>query len=77
MISSSCASHTQSIDVQAPPDYLSTPCTFPEPRDVETNADMAELLTDFYNALSDCDMKHSLLLKYISTSMYYTSKGGK
>lgn len=65
MALASCASECVQTPASAIPDYILTPCEFPPPRDINTNEDLLDLTTDFYNALSVCADKHSLMVKYI------------
>ena len=63
----SCATTCAVQEVQPikPPEYITEPCEYPEPRDIADNEDMLDLLTDFANALDICATKHQMLVKYL------------
>lgn len=66
MMFQGCANHCADIPPKpAIPEYLLEPCTYPDPRPVETQEALIRLLTDFSNDLENCDIKHRLLVKFL------------
>ncbi len=61
-----CAT-TSSIDPPRPepPEYIIEPCHYPDPRPVETNEDLLELMADFRADLEDCGERHRLLIQFV------------